>query len=81
MVGIPDKIVCRANRQQNYTASGIVNNENVMKAARDWQLDFCSSLCNKGYHLYFVQSHVVVVEHCKTLPVSETNEKALQVIL
>ena len=36
----------------------------VMKASRDWQLDFCSSFCNKGYYLYLVLSHVAVVVHC-----------------
>ena len=87
VVGIPDwQIVCKANRQQNHTASGIVSYKKVKKARRDQQLDFCSSFCNKGYYLYLVQSHVVVVVHCKffifkTLPVSETNEKALQAIL
>ena len=61
MVGIPDRhIVCKANRQQNHSGSGIVSNKKVMKAARD----FCSSLCNKGYYLYLVHSHVVVVVHC-----------------
>ena len=48
VVGEPDKqIVCKANRQQNYTASGIVGYKKIMKAARDQQLDFCSSFCNK----------------------------------
>ena len=36
VVGIPDRqIICKANRQHNHTASGIVSNEKVMKAARD----------------------------------------------
>ena len=43
-VGVPDRpIVCKANHQLNHTASGIVSNKKVMKAARDYQLDFCSS--------------------------------------
>ena len=65
MVGILDRqIVCKANRQQNHVASGIVSNKKVMKASRDWQLDFCSSFCNKGYYLYLVLSHVAVVVRC-----------------
>ena len=65
MVGIPDRqIVCKANRHQNHAASGIVSNKKAMKAARDKQLDFCSSLCNKAYYLYFGLFHVVVVVHC-----------------
>ena len=57
------QIECKANRQQNHAASGIVSNKKVMKAARDYQLHFCSSVCNKGYYLHLFQSHVVVVVH------------------
>ena len=33
---LPDKqIICKANRQQNHTESGIVSNKKVMKASRD----------------------------------------------
>ena len=36
VAGIPDRqIVCKANRQQNHAASGIVSNKKVMKAARN----------------------------------------------
>ena len=57
-----------------------------MKAARDKQLNFCSSICSKGYYLYLaVQSHVVAVHTvCKFAASkhwSETNEKTLQTIL
>ena len=64
MAGVPDRqIVCEANRKQNHTASRIVSNKKAMKAARDQQLDFCSSFCKKGY-LYLVQFHAIVVVHC-----------------
>ena len=53
------QIVCNTNRQQNHTASEIVSNKKVTKAARDQQLDF---RCSVLYRL--VQSHVVVVVQC-----------------
>ena len=68
---LPDKqIICKASRQQNHTASGIVSNKKVMKAARDQQLDFCSSFgCNKRFLFIFssIQSHVFAVVHCSGL--------------
>ena len=33
---LPDReIICKANRQQNHTAIGVVSSKKVMKAARD----------------------------------------------